>query len=172
MERKSSGLIQQLQEFEHEFSRLDAKLLELDQKIERLVNIERNHLVRIKNNESVADDFILQGKPYYDLSPQKAWELYSKKDFDFILIDVRENDFTPDVVIPEALHFPWSDFQNKITEIQSKTTPILFISEDGTKSILACHFMSSRGFYNCNNISGGYKFWIGNKLNFKNIKSA
>ena len=49
-------------------------------------------------------------------------------------------------------------------EIQARTTPILIISEDGTKSILACEFLVKRGFYNCNNISGGYKYWYGFRL--------
>jgi rhodanese-related sulfurtransferase len=38
---------------------------------------------------------------------------------------------------------------------------VLVISENGTTSILACEFLNQMGFYNINNISGGYKFWPG-----------
>ena len=153
-----------------EITRLEVKLLELEQKMEHLIQVERNHLIRVKNKENLPDDFLNQGKTYLDLTPEKACKLYNDKDYDFILIDVSAQDYRPMTHFPEALQIPWEEFSERFHEIQSKTIPLLIISEDGTNSVLACQFLAKRGYFNCNNISGGYKFWKGLKL--EETKSA
>lgn len=161
MAKKANSIIGQLQVFEDEFDRLETKILELEQKMLQLNQIQRNHLIRIKNKEELSDDFVFQSATYQDLSPDRAWKLYLNPDFDFILIDVSSADFRPSQTIPEALRMPWERFAELSLTLQSNTVPIFLISEDGTKSILACEFLVKRGFYNCNNISGGYLFWKG-----------
>lgn len=161
MSQKPHNVFAQLQVFENEISRLEGKILELELKIERLVEIERNHLIRVKNGEEMSDDFLQSGRAYQDLSPEKAFKLYNNKDFDFILLDVSHKEHKPLKTLPEAIHIPWEDFRDRFHEIQSKTTPILIISEDGTNSVLACEFLAKRGYFNCNNVSGGYKYWKG-----------
>lgn len=172
MKKKAHNIYNQLQVFENEIDRLEGKILALEQRMEQLIQIERNHLIRVKNHEEVSDDFILTGKRYNDLSPEKAWKHYQNKNFDFILIDVSSPDFQPLRKIPEALHIPWEEFPERFTEIQSRTTPIMIISEDGAKSVLACEFLVRRGYFNCNNISGGYKFWKGCRLEEVKNQSA
>ena len=146
--------------------------MELEQKIEELIKIQRNHLVRIKNGEQVPDEFIENGRKYLDISPEKAWKLYHNKDYDFIFLDVSEKESNPKNKILEAIQIPWSEFEERFIEIQNKTTPILVISEEGTNSILACEFLAKHGFYNCNNISGGYLYWQGHQLKDINEKTA
>lgn len=136
-----------------------------------MVQIERNHLIRIKNNQEISDEFINSGRGYYDLTPEKAWKHYCNPDFDFILIDVSE-EITKEMHIPEAIHIPWKNFKERFFEISTQTTPIFIISEDGTKSILACEFLIKQGYYNCNNVSGGHKFWIGHRVVKWNDKTA
>ncbi len=167
--KKSDNIFDQLQVFKKEINRLESKILELDNRIDQLIQVERNHLIRIKNKEEVADDFIFQGKKFQDMSPDKAWALYQNKDFDFILIDVTEDDYEGRR-LPEGIRIPWTQFQARFHEIQSRTTPIFVISEDGTNSVLACEFLVKRGYYNSNNVSGGYKFWRGFKL--ESVKTA
>lgn len=164
MAKKIRNIFSQLQSFEEHISSLEEKILMLEQRIEQLIAVERNHLIRIKNHEEVSDDFIQNGKSYQDLSPEKAWKLYSNKDYDFIMIDVSSATFEAPCKIPEAIHIPWECFHEHSLDIQNKTTPIFIISEDGTTSILACEMMVSRGYYNCNNISGGYRYWKGQML--------
>ena len=162
---KFQNILSFLRKSHGQLGQLEARVLELEQKIDKLIQIERNHLVRVKNHEEVSDDFIEQGRRYLDLSPDKAWKLYCNNDFDFVMIDVSE--LVENSTIPKirgALSIPWSSFHERFLEIQSKTTPILIISEDGTTSVLACEFLAKRGFYNTNNISGGYKFWKGFQL--------
>jgi rhodanese-related sulfurtransferase len=170
--RRARNIFEQLQQFEEQFSRLETRILQLDLKIENLVNIQRNHLIRLKNQEEVSDEFIMNGRSYQDLSPEQAWKLYSDQNFDFILIDVSSRNFHPAQRIPEARHLPWEDFLHGSLDILNKTTPLLIISEDGTRSILACEFLVKRGFYNCNNISGGYEYWKGFAHNEAKDQSA
>lgn len=172
MTNKFQNVFSQLQAFEDHIAHLEGRILELEQRIEQLIQIERNHLIRVKNHEEVSDDFLFHGRRYQDLSPEKAWKLYNNKDYDFILIDVSAKDFSQNRKIPEALHIPWEDFAERFMEITSKTTPIFFISEDGATSVLACEFMVKRGFFNCNNISGGHKFWKGHQLTIMKERSA
>lgn len=161
MKKKPSSIFGQLNEFESEVSRLEGRILELETRMQKLFDIERNHLIRIKNGEELPDDFVQNGNAYLDLSPEKALRLYRNPDFDFILIDVSSKSFDNINPLPEAIHIPWEDFQERFIEIHSRTTPLLIISEDGTNSILACEFLVKRGYHNCNNISGGYKYWKG-----------
>ena len=170
MAKKFNNVFSQLQHFENQIAHLEEKVLQLNQKIEQLVQIERNHLIRVKNHEELSDDFIEYGRKYQDLSPEKAWKLYCNKDFDFILLDVSSKDFEPVRKIPEALHIPWEELPDRFYEITSRTTPILVMCEDGTTSILACEFMVKRGYFNCSNVSGGYKHWKGFQLS--EVKSA
>lgn len=162
----------QLRVFEETIEHLESKILQLENKLEEMIQIERNHLIRVKNHEHISDDFIQQGKCYQDIAPERAHKLYQDNNYNFILIDVSSNEYKPRHRLPEAIRMPWEDFQERFIEIQNHTTPIFIISEDGTNSILACEFLVKRGFFNCNNISGGYKFWKGNQLSSVEEQSA
>lgn len=170
MAKKFNNIFAQLQYFEKHIERLEERILQLEQRIEQMIQIERNHLIRVKNHEEVSDDFIFNGRRYQDLSPEKAWKLYCNKDYDFILLDVSSKEYRPVRKIPEALHIPWEDFHERFFEITSKTTPILIVCEDGTNSVLACEFLVKRGYFNCNNVSGGYRHWKGFQLT--DVKTA
>jgi rhodanese-related sulfurtransferase len=164
MKRRASSIFGQFQMFEEEMRRLEDQILSLEQRLEQMSAVQRNHLIRVKNQEELSDDFIRLGKSYQDLTPEKAWELYQNPDYNFILIDVSSSEHNPNQSIPEAVHMPWENFREASLSLQSNTTPIFVISEDGTKSILACEFLVGRGFYNCNNVSGGHLYWKGNKI--------
>ncbi len=172
MNHRPNNVFSQLDKFEREISRLEGRILELETRIHKMLDIERNHLIRIKNGEEISDDFVQHGRAYLDLSPEKAWKLYRNPDFDFILIDVTSKNYEPVNRLPEALHIPWEEFEERFFEIQTHTTPLMIISEDGTNSVLACEFLVKRGFYNCNNVSGGYKYWKGFRLEEVKGKSA
>ena len=172
MNLKHTNVFSQLQTFEKEIARLEGRILGLETSINKLVEIERNHLIRIKNGEQLSDDFVQNGRAYLDLSPDKAFKMYRNPNFDFILIDVTSIDFEDTSRLPEAIHIPWEDFSDRFIEIQTKTTPLFIISEDGATSVLACEFLVKHGYYNCNNISGGYKFWKGSRLEEVKGRSA
>jgi rhodanese-related sulfurtransferase len=172
MKNKVSNVFGQLQAFEQEIGRLEGRILELEQRLENLIQVERNHLIRVKNHEEISDDFIYNGRKYLDLSPDKAWKMYQNQDADFIIIDVSAEDYEPQERLAGAIHMPWEDFTERFLEVTNQTTPLLIISEDGTNSVLACEFLAKRGYYNCNNVSGGYKHWRGFRLESLKGRSA
>ena len=153
---------------------LEKKIAELDEKLDEVIQIERSHLVRVKNGEELSDDFILKGRTYYDLSPEQAFELYNDPDKDFILLDVSAKGYQAFDTLPEAIKIPLEELAIRHQEIQNKNTTLFIMSENGVRSILACELLQRCGFHNINNISGGHKFWPGHKkiMAEKNLKTA
>jgi rhodanese-related sulfurtransferase len=164
MAKKFKNIFAQLQAFESHIGDLEERILLLEQKLQQQILVDRANVIRVKNGEEISDEYIYQGREYHDLTPEKAWKLYCDPDYSFILLDVSAADFAPPRRLPEAVHIPWDEFAERFFEVTNKTTPILVISEDGTHSVLACEFLVKRGYYNCANVSGGYKFWKGFRL--------
>ena len=144
---------------------LETRIRDLEAQLEHSLRLIRTHMVRIKNNEVLSDSYIFNGMGYQDLSPEKAYKLYQKKDYDFILLDVSKKDFVSSHHFPEAKKIPLEELVIRHTEIVNKMVPIFIISEDGTRSIQACHLLNHFGHYNVNNISGGYLYWPANAKN-------
>ncbi len=164
MAKKYKNIFAQLHAFEKHIEDLESHILTLQQKLEHLIMVDRSNLIRVKNGEELSDEYIYQGRKYHDIGPDKAWKLYSDPNYNFILLDVSASDYSPPQPLPEAIRIPWDDFSKRFFEITDKTTPIIVISEDGTHSVLACEFLVKRGYYNCTNVSGGYKFWKGFRM--------
>lgn len=142
---------------------IERNLAKVDEKLDFSVALQRNHLIRVKNGEFIDDNMILMGLPYNDLSPRRALEIYEDKDMDYILLDITSKGYDKPIELEGAIHIPYEELDHRYVEITNKTTPILVISEDGLKSIQACEKLVKRGFFNVNNISGGYKFWPANQ---------
>lgn len=138
---------------------IEKNIQRIDEKLEMSLAIQRNHLIRVKNGEFVDDAMILMGRPYNDLSPAQAYEIYKNKNIDFIFLDVSRREYLTDKRPEEVIHLPLEELATRAAELLSRTTPILIISEDGLRSIQACELMVKKGFFNVNNVSGGYIFW-------------
>jgi rhodanese-related sulfurtransferase len=150
----------QLLEFiNNRLSNLEKNIARLDEKVEFSLALQRNHLIRIKNNESIDDSIILYGNPYNDLSPQQAHHIFHDPDRDFILLDVCADKYKRPFELSGALKIPLEHLQQRYVELGSKTLPTMIISERGLRSIQACEILIKRGYYNVNNISGGYSFF-------------
>lgn len=144
-------------------SNLERNVSKLDEKLEFSIQLMRNQLIRVKHGEDIDDSTILMGRPYNDLSPIKAFEIYQNQDIDFVVLDVSSKEFKSKTHIAESVSIPLDELDKRCHEIMNKTTPILIISEDGLKSIQACELLVKKGYFNVNNISGGHEFWPGNK---------
>lgn len=147
---------------------LEKRMNRLEKVTDDELQVQRCQIMRIKNGDFLSDDYILNGKSYSDLSPESAWELYNQKDLDFVLLDVSQKSYYPLEELPEAINIPLEELNLRVRELVNKATRVFVISEDGTRSILACEMLNRHGFYNVSNVSGGYKFWPGFKeLRFK-----
>lgn len=140
---------------------IEKNLSRLEEKIDLSVAIQRNHLIRIKHGEIMDDHIILMGRPYNDLSPMQAFKIFNNSDADFILLDVSKKDFSKK--IQRSIKIPLEELPSRFSEIQSKTTPILILCENGLRSIMACELLVKKGYFNVNNVSGGHQFWPGNR---------
>jgi rhodanese-related sulfurtransferase len=160
-------VLQTLEYINSRLSNIEKNIIKLDEKLDFSVALQRNHLIRIKNGEFIDDNMILMGTPYNDINPKKAYEIWNNPDSDFFLLDVTSSTFNSENRIKGAIHIPLEELSRRYCEIQTRTTPILIISERGLRSIQASELLVKKGFYNINNISGGYEFWVG-----KNRRSA
>ncbi len=148
---------------------LERQMMRMQEDMDRKFAIQRQHLVRVKNRQDLPDAFIHDGRPYHDLSPDKAWKLFEDPSFDFIFLDVSHQDYVPEGPRPKAtLHIPLEQLAERWDEVPKQSTPLMIISEEGLRSILACEFLNSKNYFNCNNISGGWKFWPGHQLKILN----
>lgn len=150
---------QMLEFINNRLTNIERNITKIDEKLDFSIAMQRNHLIRVKNGEFIDDNMILMGLPYNDLTPAKAFEIYQNKDMDYIILDVSKQDYNRPSKLEGAVYIPFSELDRRYAEIQNKTTPILVISEDGLTSIQACELLVKKGFFNINNISGGYHFW-------------
>ena len=157
----SLRIFQMLDFINNRLSNIEKNIARIDEKLEFSIALQRNHLIRIKNGAPINDQMILMGRPYNDLTPNDAYQIYSNPDMDFILLDVSTDHFfaSNQDKISDAIHIPLEQLEKRYSQVQSKTTPILIISEHGLRSISACELLVKKGYYNVNNISGGYQYW-------------
>jgi rhodanese-related sulfurtransferase len=156
-------IFQSLEFLNNRLSNIERNISRLEEKLDFSLAIQRNHLIRIKNGPDLTDEAILFSRPYNDISPQQAYDIFQDANQDFIILDVSEKNFKAKSIIIGAVAIPLEVLASEYTEITSKTTPILIISENGLRSILACELLIKKGFFNLNNISGGHEFWPGHK---------
>lgn len=150
---------QMLEFINNRLTNIEKNISRLDEKLDFSIQLQRNHLIRVKNGEEIDDSAILFGRPYNDLTPHKAFEIYGNKDLDFIIIDVCEANYQRPFELDSVVRIPLEELDRRYAEISSRTTPVLVISENGLRSIQASELLVKKGFFNINNISGGYQFW-------------
>ncbi|MCT4642045.1 MAG: hypothetical protein N4A33_07065 [Bacteriovoracaceae bacterium] len=152
----------------NEITYLKEEITNLENKIKDLTSFIESSLLRISQYENLNDQMIINKTKYNDLNPQKAYEIYSKHNYNFLLLDVSKLNHS--LEIEEAIKVELEFLEMNIENLTSIRTPIFIISEKGVRSILACEILSNYGFLNINNISGGHKFWPGHKKT--NLKIA
>ena len=151
---------QMLEFINSRLNNIEKNISRIDEKLDFSITLQRNHLVRVKNGEEIDDNMILMGRPYNDITPQRAWSIYNNPNIDFFVLDVTSKGFKGSR-LDEAVHISLEELYVRFSEIPNKTVPILVISENGLRSIQACEILIKKGFFNINNVSGGYEFWPG-----------
>ena len=138
---------------------METNIAKIDEKLDFSIALLRNQLIKIKNNEEISDNNILYGSPYNELTPQQAMKIYNNINASYMILDVSKNEFTPPMKLNGLIRIPLEQLGHRYAEISSKTIPILIISEKGVRSISACELLVKKGYFNVNNIAGGYQFW-------------
>ncbi|EQC45395.1 rhodanese-like domain-containing protein [Bacteriovorax sp. Seq25_V] len=150
---------QMLEFINNRLTNIERNITKIDEKLDYSLALQRNHLIRVKNGQFIDDNMILMGLPYNDLTPERAHEIYENADMDYIILDVSRAEYLQPLKLEGAVHIPFEELDHRYAEIQNKTTPIMVISETGLRSIRACELLVKKGYFNVNNISGGYQFW-------------
>lgn len=157
-------IFQMLEFMNTRLSNIEKNINRMEEKLDFSIMLQRNHLIRVKNGEEIDDQTILLGRPYNDLSPHRAFQIYSNPNVDYILLDVSEKTYQAPLHLNGVIRIPLEDLNFRFVELQSKTLPLLIISENGLRSIQASELLVKKGFFNINNISGGYEFWPGKNV--------
>ncbi|MBC75701.1 MAG: hypothetical protein CME64_06775 [Halobacteriovoraceae bacterium] len=158
-DKLENNIFSKLEKIEQRLDKMERRLERMDQQTKTAFQTIQAQMVRVKNGEKLPDDYLLNRRGYNDLSPEKAQRIFGEKNRDFILLDVSEKAFHRPQGFPEAIHLPLEELGIRHKELPNKTSSMMIISEDGTRSILACELLNKHGFYNLNNVSGGYKYW-------------
>lgn len=159
----SINVLQTLEFINNRLSNIENNIARMEDKLDFSIQLQRNHLIRIKNGEEIDDNMVLMGRPYNDLTPANAYKIYNNPDQDFILVDVSAVEYQGERV-EGSVRIPLEELNRRYAEIQSRTLPVLILSEQGLRSIQAAEMLVKKGFFNINNISGGLRFWPGFRL--------
>ena len=138
---------------------LEQKVFELEKQLNFFQSIINTNLIRIKNNQYISDQFIINMSPYLDISAYNAYELFLDDNAQYVIIDVESENYKRPVNFNSVIKIPLEDLEKSLDKIPSRTEPIYIISKDGIKSINACETLVKNNYYNCCNISGGYEKW-------------
>lgn len=78
-----------------------------------------------------------------------------------LLIDVRENDEVAALAydVPNSLHIPLSDFENRYLEIP-KDKDVVMVCRSGGRSLRAAGFLVNHGYTNVVNMKHGIEKWV------------
>jgi rhodanese-related sulfurtransferase len=77
-----------------------------------------------------------------------------------VLLDVREQSEVADGAINDSVHIPMSVFARRVAEMDRyKDKSVLVYCRSGNRSGGACRTLTSRGFENVYNLSGGILAW-------------
>ena len=151
------NIYRRLDEITRKLSGIETNIQRLDEKMDFAISLTRNQLLRVKNNQYLDDSAVLLGLPYNDISPQKAHEIIENDEVDFMILDVSNEGFT--TRLPNSKKIPLEQLNSRYSEITDLKIPLMVISERGLRSIKACEILVRKGFFNCNNVSGGYECW-------------
>lgn len=152
-------IFQKLESIENRLINVEKNLARMDEKMDFSIALMRNQLIKVKNDEEISDNNILYGSPYNELTPQQAMKIYNNINASYMILDVSNNDYNPPVKLNGLIRLPLEQLKTRYSEITNKTIPILVISEKGVRSISACELLVKKGYFNVNNIAGGYQFW-------------
>ena len=158
--------IKEINRLKKQVADLQLAMHKLTQELHFEAGLKKSHILRLKNGDSISDDYIINKRSYVDLTPEAAYKIYNNLDQDFVLLDVSANSYEPIKEFPEALKIPLDDLAQNLHRLPGKSKHYMIISENGVKSIKACKFLNLHGFFYLSNISGGYSYWP----EFKNLK--
>ncbi|MBC7474470.1 MAG: rhodanese-like domain-containing protein [Candidatus Sericytochromatia bacterium] len=88
----------------------------------------------------------------------EVFDLYNKKDPDYVFIDVRQPDEWEDGVIPGVKKISLGEIEDHLDQLD-KTKKYVMVCRSGGRSNKASSIMKQNGFDNVSNFQGGMLSW-------------
>jgi len=99
------------------------------------------------------------GQKFTKLSPGAAVQLMNNDDT-AVFLDVRESSETANGKITKAIQIPVGSVKDRIAELEKhKDKAVVVYCKTGTRSSIACNALTSNGFSNVYNLTGGIMSW-------------
>jgi len=77
-----------------------------------------------------------------------------------VILDVRRGDERDFHHIPDSLHIPLQELENRVEELEPyKNTEIIVYCRSGNRSAQACMYLEMMGFTHPVNLKGGMLLW-------------
>jgi rhodanese-related sulfurtransferase len=96
---------------------------------------------------------------FIKLSPGAAVQLMNNND-EAVFLDVREPGETSNGKITKAIQIPVGSVKERIAELQKhKNKPVVVYCKTGARSSIACNTLTSNGFGEVYNLTGGIMSW-------------
>ncbi len=128
---------------------------ETDEKL----NLVRKLLARIASGEKLTADMIREGRLWHDIATDKGQALLEAGPA--FVLDVRTAAETSGGMLPNAVHIPVSELEDRVSELPRNGQPMLIYCASGGRSAAACEFLANEGFEGLHNLSGGIGGWRG-----------
>jgi rhodanese-related sulfurtransferase len=93
-----------------------------------------------------------------ELEPEELARRLSSGKTKVVLLDVREDWERAQAVIDPSLHIPMQQVPRRLTEIPRDTSIVVYC-HGGTRSAMIAGFLSTHGFAEVANLSGGIDAW-------------
>jgi len=99
------------------------------------------------------------GQKFTKLSPGAAVQLMNNDDT-AVFLDVRESSETANGKITKAIQIPVGSVKDRIAELEKhKDKAVVVYCKTGARSSIACNALTSNGFSNVYNLTGGIMSW-------------
>jgi rhodanese-related sulfurtransferase len=103
------------------------------------------------------------------ISPREASAMYTEKKA--VIVDVREDSEWNEQHIPGAIHIPWAQLNERLSELkQFKDSPVITQCKKGGLSAKALDVLKSAGFSKAYSMDGGIVAWAEAGLKTENLE--
>lgn len=106
----------------------------------------------------VWNEFARRFRGFKEISPTEVTQLVNHEDA--VLLDIRDSGEVRDGRIPNALHIPLGELQDRTKELEKfKSRPVVVYCRSGQRSARACSILQRQGFEALYNLGGGIMNW-------------
>jgi rhodanese-related sulfurtransferase len=132
----------------------------VEEEVERSLSVQRHLLAGLAAGDPITREMILEGRLWAAVGPAEAQEMLEREK-QLRIVDVRTPGETAGGILPGAVLIPVDQLEARVSEIPRDGRRTLVYCAGGGRSAAACELLSSLGYSNLSNLSGGIGSWGG-----------